>query len=56
MSGQSVRRQGPDLVHGLRLCPAHRRFHVASFGQHVVKEPTEPNGTPRYSCDIENPP
>jgi hypothetical protein len=24
------------------------------IGQHLVKEPTEPNGTPRYSCDIAN--
>jgi hypothetical protein len=24
---------------------------VSCAGQHGVKEPTEPNGTPRYSCD-----
>ena len=27
----------------------------ARSGQHVVKEPTEPNGTHRYSCDIPHP-
>jgi hypothetical protein len=29
---------------------------LGDIGQHLVKEPTEPNGTPRYSCDIANRP
>ena len=37
-----------------RRAPAagHRAQFVGRSGQHLVKEPTEPNGTQRYSCDI----
>lgn len=31
-----------------------RMLLVGDIGQHMVKEPTEPNGTPRQSCDTPN--
>jgi hypothetical protein len=36
------------------LKEATRPTRSGNRGQHLVKEPTEPDGTRRYSCDIAN--
>jgi hypothetical protein len=48
----------PEDLGGRRRAPSQKRHPirpVSGDGQHLVKEPTEPDGTRRYSCDTVNP-